>query len=272
VREPLAIAVDAAATAGAMLLARWKQEATGVAAKSSSTDLVSDADRAAEEAIVATLVREFPDDTVVAEEGSLARGGSGRTWYVDPLDGTINYLYRLPHWSVVLALVDATGPLLGVVYDPVKREIFHGERGRGAFLDTRGNADAAVADEPRRVRPSACADLGSALVATGFSYVAEDRAVQGRIIGRVVGDVRDVRRFGSAALDLAYVAAGRVDAYFESVDKPWDWMAGALLVREAGGRVTELRPSNPALPRIVASAPAIHDDLVALLERATQSL
>jgi myo-inositol-1(or 4)-monophosphatase len=112
-------------------------------------------------------------------------------------------------------------------------------------------------------------ELASALVATGFAYVTENRKRQGTILAEVIGEVRDVRRAGSASLDLAWVAAGRLDAYFESVDKPWDWMAGALLVREAGGRVTELSPKDPALPRIVASAPAIHDALIALLERAT---
>ena len=112
-------------------------------------------------------------------------------------------------------------------------------------------------------------ELASALVATGFAYVTENRARQGTILAEVVGEVRDVRRAGSASLDLAWVAAGRLDAYFESVDKPWDWMAGALLVREAGGRVTELSPKDPALPRIVASAPAIHGALLALLQRAT---
>ncbi len=112
-------------------------------------------------------------------------------------------------------------------------------------------------------------DLASALLATGFGYVAAQRATQGRIIAKVLGEVRDVRRFGSAALDLSWVASGRFDGYFESVEKPWDWMAGALLVREAGGQVTELQPRDPAFPRIIASGPGIHDDLVALLASAT---
>jgi myo-inositol-1(or 4)-monophosphatase len=113
-------------------------------------------------------------------------------------------------------------------------------------------------------------DLASALVATGLAYGATERARQGRILALVVGEVRDIRRAGSASLDLAWVAAARHDCYFEAVEKPWDWMAGALLVREAGGRVTELTPSDAALPRIVASGPGIHDDLLALLDRVSR--
>src|SRR5439155_1308515 len=108
--------------------------------------------------------------------------------------------------------------------------------------------------------------------ATGFAYVTDSRRLQGRILAGVLGEVRDVRRLGSASLDLAYVASGRFDAYFESVDQPWDWMAGALLVREAGGRVSQLTPANPALPRIVASGSALHDALLELLTKATEAL
>ena len=111
-------------------------------------------------------------------------------------------------------------------------------------------------------------DLASALVATGFGYDAAQRVTQGRIVANIVAEVRDIRRFGSAALDLSWVAAGRYDAYFESVDKPWDWMGGAMLVREAGGRVTELTPSDPAFPRIIASGPGVHEALTRLLASA----
>ncbi len=182
------------------------------------------------------------------------------SWFVDPLDGTINYLYGIPHWSVSICCADADGPLAGVVYDPLRGELFSAARGSGARL---GNARLAVTDKK---------DLASALVATGFGYVAAQRVTQGRIIARILGEVRDVRRFGSAALDLAWLAAGRWDAYFESVEKPWDWMAGALLVRESGGRVTELNPQDPAFPRIIASGPRIHDGLVTLLAGATEGL
>jgi len=258
--EALALATAAAREAGALLLELWRSPATGIRSKSSATDLVSDADDRAERAIATRISKQRPHDALVAEEGSSARGSSGVSWYVDPLDGTINYLYGIPQWSVSICCADAEGPLAGVVFDPVRDELFSAARGGGAHLGARRLA---VTDKQ---------DLASALVATGFGYDAGQRVTQGRIIARVLGELRDVRRFGSAALDLSWVAAGRFDGYFESVENPWDWMAGAMLVREAGGRVTELDPKDPAFPRIIASGPAIHDDLVALLARAIKGL
>jgi myo-inositol-1(or 4)-monophosphatase len=258
--DALALATEAAREAGALLLELRRSPAAGVRSKSSATDLVSEADERAERAIVTTIRKRRPDDAVVAEEGSNAAGSSGVSWFVDPLDGTINYLYGIPHWSVSICCADMSGPLAGVVYDPLRGELFGAARGSGARL---GDARLAVTDK---------ADLASALIATGFGYVAAQRVTQGRIIAKILGEVRDVRRFGSAALDLAWLAAGRWDGYFESVEKPWDWMAGALLVREAGGRVTELKPKDAAFPRIVASGPGIHDGLVTLLAGATEGL
>ena len=256
----LVLATEAAREAGALLLELHRSPAVGIRSKSSATDLVSEADERAERAIVTTIRKRRPDDALVAEEGSSATGTSGVSWYVDPLDGTINYLYGIPQWSVSICCADATGALAGVVFDPSRDELFSATRGGGARL---GDRRLAVTD--RR-------DLASAMVATGFGYGAEQRVTQGRIIADALGDIRDIRRFGSAALDLSWVAAGRFDGYFESVEKPWDWMAGALLVREAGGRVTELHPDDTAFPRIIASGPGIHDDLVALLARATKGL
>lgn len=261
--EPVAVAIEAARAAGRQLMESFEGKPTGVDAKSSHTDLVSDADRESETVIVSAIRWAFQGDAIVAEEGSLEAGGSGRTWYIDPLDGTINFLYGVPHWSVVICLADAGGALAGVVYDPVRDELFSAERGGGAWVSRGGGP-------PRALRTTSVADLGSALVATGFAYVAEDREEQARILTRVLGEVRDLRRYGSAALDLSWVGAGRWDAYFESVDKPWDWMAGALIVREAGGRVTELKQARSGHPHIVASAPEVHDALVALLKRAVQ--
>ena len=256
----LELATRAAREAGALLLELQRSPATGIRAKSSATDLVSEADERAERAIVTAIRRSRPDDALVAEEGSSARGSTGVNWYVDPLDGTINYLYGIPQWSVSICCADADGPLAGVVFDPMRDELFSAARGAGAHL---GSARLAVTGKR---------ELASALVATGFGYVAAQRETQGRIIARVLGEVRDVRRFGSAALDLSWVACGRFDGYFESVENPWDWMAGAMFVREAGGQVSLLEPQDPAFPRIVASGPGIHDDLVALLARATTGL
>jgi myo-inositol-1(or 4)-monophosphatase len=256
----LTLAIRAAREAGALLLDLRRSPATGVRSKSTATDLVSEADERAESAIVTAIRRLRPDDALVAEEGSSAPGTSGVSWYVDPLDGTINYIYGIPHWSVSICCADNSGPLAAVVFDPVRDELFNATRGGGARL---GDRRLAVSDKR---------ELASSLVATGFGYDAAQREAQGRILAGVIGEVRDVRRFGSAALDLSWLAAARWDGYFESVDKPWDWMGGAMIVREAGGRVTELTPKDPAFPRIVASGAGIHDDLVALLGRATQGL
>jgi myo-inositol-1(or 4)-monophosphatase len=256
----LAVATEAAREAGDLLLELRRAPATGVRAKSTATDLVSDADDGAERAIVTRIRTQRPDDAIVAEEGSNAAGSSGVSWYVDPLDGTINYLYGIPHWCVSICCADSAGPLAGVVFDPLRDELFSAARGAGAFL---GRSRLSVRNK---------GDLASALIATGFGYDAAQRVKQGQIIARVLGKVRDVRRFGSAALDLSWVAAGRWDGYFESVEKPWDWMAGAMLVREAGGQVAELTPTDPAFPHIVASGPAIHKDLVSLLGRGIEGL
>ena len=253
--EALDVALDAARAAGRILVDRFGGPAAGVRSKSSATDLVSEADERAEHTIVGYLRARRPDDAIVAEEGSSASGSTGVRWLVDPLDGTINFLYGIPHWSVAICCADAQGPLTGVVYEPLRDEVFLATRGGGAFV---GEA---------RLRVTAKAELASALVATGFAYDSEERRRQGAIVARLVGEVRDVRRAGAATLDLAYVAAGRLDGYFEAVHKPWDWMAGALLVREAGGRVTDLAPRDLALPNIVASGPAIHDALIALVTR-----
>jgi myo-inositol-1(or 4)-monophosphatase len=255
-KAALALATEAARQAGALLLELRRSPATGIRSKSSATDLVSEADEKAEEAIVAAIRGKRPDDAIVAEEGSGVRGTSEVSWFVDPLDGTINYLYGIPHWSVSICCADGAGALAAVVFDPLRDELFSSARGDGARLGA------------NRLRVSDKQDLATALVATGLGYGADQRATQGRIIANVVAEVRDLRRFGSAALDLSWVAAARFDAYFESVEKPWDWMAGAMLVREAGGRVTELTPADPAAPRIVASGPGVHDALTRLLANA----
>lgn len=243
-----------------MLRSRWGDRSAGLETKTSATDVVLDADRAAEAEVVRALRASYPDDAIVAEEGSGdARPASSRRWYVDPLDGTVNYLYGIPHFAVAIACEDELGLLAAVVLDPSRDELFTAARGAGAWLGT------------ERLHVSAQTELARSLVATGFAYVAEARAEQARLLRAVLPAVRDIRRFGSAQLDLAWTASGRYDGYFESVDKPWDWKAGALLVREAGGRVSELAQARPGHPHIVASGPRIHDALVATLEIAVQT-
>ncbi len=244
----LALAESVAREAGALLLERFGGPATGISSKSSRTDLVSDADRAAEALIVERIRRARPGDAILAEEGGGGEGASGLRWLVDPLDGTINYLWGIPQWSVSVAAADADGPVVGVVHDPPRGETFTARRGEGARLGD------------RRLRLDAGPALDRALVATGFSYRAERRAVQARLLTRVLPAVRDVRRFGSAAIDLAWLAAGRVDGYYETGLNPWDWAAGGLLVREAGGVVVQ-----PAEDTLVAAAPGLIEPLLALV-------
>lgn len=231
----LELAERAARAAGDVLLERWRSPAQGVEAKSSATDLVSDADRAAEAAILELLMAERPSDGVVGEEGSQVEGQAGRQWLVDPLDGTTNYLYGHPAWSVSVALGDDLGPAVGVVHDPSREETFVAAREQGSRLNG------------ARLRVRRDEALATALVATGFGYLPEARAAQAETVARVLPKVRDIRRGGSAALDLAWLAAGRLDAYYERGLQPWDWAAGRLLVVEAGGAVEELRGEPPGL-------------------------
>ncbi len=222
--------------------------------KSTSTDLVSEADERAEQAVVAYLRARRPHDGLVAEEGSASESSTGFRWLVDPLDGTINYLYGIPHWCVSVACADAGGAIAGAVFDPIRGELFTAARGAGTQLGGRA------------IGTSSVVELAGALVATGFSYDASERAAQAAIVAKVAGSVRDIRRAGSAALDLAWVAAGRLDAYFEVSRSAWDTAAGALLVREAGGDVTWTDHTE-----IVASGRPLHARLVALLRASHQN-
>ncbi|HLI15031.1 MAG TPA: inositol monophosphatase family protein [Acidimicrobiales bacterium] len=227
--------------------------------KSSRTDLATAADRASERLIVDALRVGHPDDAILGEEGGELVGRSGRTWVVDPLDGTTNFVYAYPAWAVSIALVDESGPLLGVVHDPTHDETFCATRGGGATLNGRPLA--------ARRAPA----LAEALVGTGFSYDAEARAAQGRLVARVAGAVRDLRRSGAASLDLCYVAAGRLDAYYEAHLKPWDSAAGLLVAREAGARSAEVRGLGVPEETLVVAADGLLEPLLALLREAAAS-
>jgi myo-inositol-1(or 4)-monophosphatase len=247
VNADLELAERAARAAGEVLVSYYGRPPEGVESKSSATDLVSDADREAERTIRELLETERPQDGLVAEEGSRAEAASGRRWVVDPLDGTINFLYGFPAWAVSVALEDGDGALVGVVHSPIHGETFCAVRGEGAFLG----------DRALRVRPAR--PLEQSLVATGFSYEPDRRAIQAEAIAKLLPRARDIRRAGAAALDLAWVATGRVDAFFERGLKHWDWAAGRLLVEEAGGSCTWLDDGWPGL--LAAS----HDGLLAEL-------
>jgi myo-inositol-1(or 4)-monophosphatase len=245
----LELAERAARAGGEVLMEYYGRPPEGLGVKSSATDLVSDADREAERAIRELLSRERPADGLVAEEGSHAEADSGRRWIVDPLDGTINFLYELPAWAVSVALEDASGLAAGVVHSPVLGETFRAERGGGAWL----------AETGRRLRVRDCDRLERAMVATGFSYEAARRAKQAEVVARLLPLARDIRRAGAAALDLAWTAAGRLDAFYENGLNPWDWAAGHLLVEEAGG-VMGWRDGEPPV-LMAAATPALLDEL-----------
>ena len=236
--------------AGELLVERFGGPARGVESKSTATDLVSEADRTSEEAIKGLLAEERPEDGLLAEEGSEQDSASGRRWVIDPLDGTINFLYGLPAWCVSVALEDDEGGAVAVVYDPLRDETFSAERSAGA----------AVNGQPLRVSGEERSER--ALIATGFSYSPDLRAQQAQTLQRVLPAFRDIRRAGAAALDLASLAAGRVDGYYERGLGPWDWAAGRLLVTEAGGAVAEL-PGEPH--GLAAASPGLLPQLVELV-------
>ena len=221
--------------------------------KSSPTDVVTDADRAAEALIIDALSNARPDDGILSEEGGAEDSVTGLRWIVDPLDGTVNFLYGIPAWGVSIAVEDDDGTLAGAVFDPNLDELFGAARGHGAH---RNHASIRVGDTN---------DLGQALIATGFSYDADARARQAALIPELLPRVRDIRRAGSAALDLCATACGRVDGYYESVMERWDRAAGELIVREAGGIVTSLPSPLGGTPGVIAAGPGLHAQLSALV-------
>jgi myo-inositol-1(or 4)-monophosphatase len=245
------LAERAARAAGEVLLSYYGRPPQGVDSKSSETDLVSDADRDAERVIRELLEAERPEDGLIAEEGSRSASESGRRWIVDPLDGTVNFLYGFPAWGVSIALEDEQGLALGLVLDPVRPELFAAVRGEGATLD----------GAPMHV--SGRTELARALVATGFSYEAERRSAQAELLLTVLPRVRDIRRVGAAALDLCQVAAGRVDGFYERGLQRWDEAAGRLIIEEAGGVVKELGGTPAGL--VAAGSPELLSSLYALV-------
>ena len=248
----LAVAEDAARTAGELLHRRFVAGAeTAIHAKSTPTDLASEADLAAEQAIRELLAAGRADDALLAEEG----GGDqevepGRVrWVVDPLDGTINFLFGIPQWCVSVACEDETGTLAGVIYDPLREELFTATASSGPLLNG------------AQVSPRPPVPLERSMIATGYAYDAAVRERLAAIVAALVLLARDVRRMGSAALDLAWVAAGRYDAYFERTVQPWDVAAGALLCRRAGLEVRDL-PARDGMPYgVMAGRPDLLDRL-----------
>lgn len=250
------LARRAAQSAGALLRDERPAELE-VSAKSSPTDVVTQMDRAAEAQLVGMILAERPGDGILGEEGSESEGTTGVRWIVDPLDGTTNYLYGLPLWSVSVGVEVSGTVVAGAVCAPELGLTYVARQGGGAWEESRHGT--------RRLHAARVTDLGHALLSTGFGYDSEQRRRQALALVEVAPRVRDVRRLGSAAIDLCWVAAGLTDAYVESRLNPWDVAAGALIAREAGAVV--LGDDDPVhAPFVMASAPGIADELTRLLQ------
>jgi myo-inositol-1(or 4)-monophosphatase len=251
-RQPLQIALDLACEAGALLLDHLKRPRE-IAEKASRADIVTDADRASEALIVARLRSEFPNASILAEEGGAHAGTSGERWIVDPLDGTTNFAHGYPAFCISIAYERDGELVAGVVYAPVLGECFAAERGAGARLGDRS------------ISVSRIDSVAEALVCTGFKPAAYER--NSEQFARASRRAQGVRRDGAAALDLAYVACGRFDGFWEFDLSPWDVAAGTLLVREAGGRVSRIGGGPAALDAtsILATNARVHEELGGIL-------
>ncbi|MGV3733643.1 MAG: inositol monophosphatase family protein [Microcella sp.] len=260
--ELLSVARAVALEAAALVLEARRGTVEVADRKSSSVDVVTQVDRDAEQLIRDRLAAARPGDGFLGEESGGGGGSTGLTWVVDPIDGTVNFLYGIPHYAVSIAVVEGEADphrwqaLAGVVVNPATGELFSATRGGGAQLG----------DRALRVPPPP--PLDEALIATGFAYRAEIRAEQGAAIARLLPHVRDIRRMGTASLDLCAVAAGRVDAYVERTLNPWDHAAGALIAEEAGASVTGLGGGRPDHRFLLAAHPGLVPTLEAALAEA----
>lgn len=250
--DPIALATlatEITIEAGALLREALHRTRTTVETKSTGTDMVTEIDRASE-ALIARLLQEArPGDGMLGEEGTATASTTGVRWIADPLDGTTNYLYGFPAFGVSIAAEVDGRVVAGAVHDPIHGETFVASLGAGATCNGRALAVGG---------PSS---LSTALVGTGFSYDRDRRRWQASLLPRVLPAVRDIRRAGAAALDLCWVALGRLDAYYEWGLAPWDWAAGSFIAREAGARTGELTDGTQ-----IAAPPHLYDDLVALLQ------
>jgi myo-inositol-1(or 4)-monophosphatase len=261
--ELLELATSIALEAGE-LAARRRREGVEVAAtKSTVVDVVTEADREVELLIRGRIADARPGDGILGEEGGGQTGRSGLTWVVDPIDGTTNYLYGIPHYAVSIAVVEGEpdtqtwADAVGVVHSPASGELYAAAKGGGATLVSTGSTT--------ELRVADAVPLAQALVGTGFAYASEMRGVQGAIATRLLPLIRDIRRLGTASLDLGYVAAGRLNAYYERTLSPWDHAAGAIIAREAGAVVKGLGDAAPSRDFIIAGHPRVVAELEELL-------
>ncbi|MER7197164.1 inositol monophosphatase [Streptomyces sp. CB01635] len=252
--ELLEVALEAAARAGTFLRDGRPADLGVAATKTSAVDVVTEMDIASEKLITGFLAERRPDDGVLGEEGASTEGSSGITWVIDPIDGTVNYLYGRPEWSVSIAALQGDETLVGVVAAPLRGETYRAVLGQGAYVN----------DRPAHARVAP--PFEQALVGTGFGYLAARRAHQADVVRELVPHVRDIRRGGSAAIDLCDVAVGRLDAYYERGLNPWDLAAGDLIAREAGA-LTGGRPGEvPSGELTIAAPPGLFEQLQNRLE------
>ncbi|MCI9888977.1 inositol monophosphatase [Micrococcales bacterium 31B] len=248
------LALTVARRAGVLILDRRAGTITVANTKSTATDVVTAVDRESEDLIRSLLMEARPDDAILGEEGDDHAGTSGVTWVVDPIDGTVNFLYGVPAFAVSIAAKMGDQTIVGAVFDPTRDEMFAAAAGRGATLNG------------APIRVSECSSLAQALVGTGFGYDSGRRAVQASILAGVLPRVRDVRRGGCASLDLCYVACGRLDAEYERGLNPWDFEAGLLIAQEAGASVTGLFGAQVSPEFCVTAGPGVFGELTELLE------
>lgn len=232
-----------------------------VLTKSTSTDLVSAMDQQSERLIVDRISAAFPDDSLLGEEGAHRIGTSEYKWVIDPLDGTVNYLFGIPLWGVSIGIEIGNSVVAGVVVIPAQGESFVAARGHGSW---KIDHNPLAIDPICRNQIRNTSDIASALVSTGFAYSAERRKAQARVVQGIVGDIADIRRSGAAVVDLCWLACGRTDAYFEYGLNPWDLAAGSVIVREAGGRVGGLTTDDPT-DMMLASCPGIYSRMQEIL-------
>ncbi len=252
------LACDLALQAGELILNGRQSGVGNVDTKSTATDMVTAFDRASEQLIVGALRQHRPTDGIIGEEGTALQGSSGIDWLIDPIDGTTNFFYGLPGYAVSIGARDALGGLAGAVFVPATNELFSAARHEGATMN----------DSP--ISCSNTTSLSQALLATGFSYHPELRRRHMQRLQHMIAEVRDIRRFGAAAVDLCYVASGRVDAYFEENLAPWDLAAGELIAREAGCVSGDLGGGVVRPSQVLVSNPNLFTPLRALINHADE--
>jgi myo-inositol-1(or 4)-monophosphatase len=248
------LALTAARAAGDLLMNRPSK--FDVTQKTSAVDFVTQMDKQSESLIIDLILGRRADDSILAEEGGNHTGNSGITWVVDPLDGTVNYFYDLPGWNISIAAMDSQGVQIGVVYAPSIDSLWAARKGKGATLNG------------AEIEVGQVEELAKSLITTGYSYELERRIEQGEVTSAIVPQVRDLRRFGAAAVDLCNVACGRVDGYFEYGLQPWDRAAGMLIASEAGAISTNLTGAEPDYEMIICANPTLQPKLLAAVSAA----